>query len=382
MSNVNWNDVRQEFPALAHHTFLNTATYGQLPVRSRDAMLGHLQRRDDKACGDFLEWFDDLAELRGSIARLINAQEEDFAFITAASQGLGLVMSGFDWQEGDEVLTLENEFPNQLYAAQAEVGVRGVECRWDEFEASVTPRTRLALLSTVNYVTGLRPDLSRIVAQLKSLGVVVYLDGTQSVGALQFDCAAVQPDFLAVDAYKWMISPNGAGFIYVSPNVRQWLRPNVIGWRSDRDWRNVDNLHHGAPRFADTAEKYEGGMVAFPSLYGMKAALELTEALGKATVEARVLELAAAVRRELLALGAEEYPLAGDRLPSQIILARLPGLDSSLVAKQLAMEKIMISARKGYLRISPHFYNNENDISALIEALRKHSLVKPSRQLA
>jgi selenocysteine lyase/cysteine desulfurase len=209
-----------------------------------------------------------------------------------------------------------------------------------------------------------------MVPSLRDRGILVYLDGTQSVGALQFDCNAIQPDFLAVDAYKWMISPNGAGFLYVRPEVREWLRPNVIGWRSDREWRNVESLHQGAPRFSQRAEKYEGGMLPFPSLVAMAASMALFEELGSAIVEQRVLELAADLRRGMAALGAEEFPSQPQTLPSQILLFKMNGIDSSVLAKKLESNRIQVSARREYLRISAHFYNNEDDIEALLGALR------------
>ncbi|MBV9405044.1 MAG: aminotransferase class V-fold PLP-dependent enzyme, partial [Acidobacteriaceae bacterium] len=262
------------------------------------------------------------------------------------------------------------EFPNQLYAAQSLSGVRGVECQWEVLEEHVTSRTRVVLLSTVDYVTGRRPHLLPVIRRLRERGILVYIDGTQSLGALRFDCASIQPDFLAVDAYKWMISPNGAGLLYVAPEVRQWLRPNVIGWRSDREWRNVDSLHHGAPRFSESAEKYEGGMPAFSPLYAMQASLELMHELGADVIEARVLELAACAREALQSLGADLDALSGDYLPSQIVAVRFPGADASLLARQLAEQNIIVSARRGYFRVSPHFYNNEDDVSMLRERLR------------
>jgi selenocysteine lyase/cysteine desulfurase len=368
VASVDWQAVRHEFPSLNGRTYLNTATFGQLPRRASEAARAHFERREQSACTDFLDWFTELQPLRDSIARLINASPDDIAFMPNAGSALALAISSVDWRPGDEMLTLHDEFPNQLYA-HAVVETRGVECYWHELESHVNDRTKLVLLSTVNYSTGLRPDLSAIVFDLRRRGVVVYLDGTQSVGALEFDCAAIQPDFLAVDAYKWMISPNGAAFVYVHPEMRKRLRPNVIGWRSDRDWRNVDSLHHGAPRFGASAEKYEPGQLAFPSLYGMKASCQLLEELGMAAIEARVLELASLVRRELGALHAEFDPAPKDCLPSQIVTARLPGSDASTLAANLAERGIVTSARKGCLRISPHFYNDEEDVANLIKAL-------------
>ncbi len=369
---IDWQNVRAEFPALRGRTFLNTATYGQVPKRASEAALAHFKRRDQFACTDFLNWFDDLDELRGMVARLAGAQPDDIAFITAACQGLATVLSGIDWKPGDEILTLEHEFPNHLYAAQSLAGVTGKVCAWSELEQNVTPRTRLVMLSTVNYATGLRPDLDAMIRRLRERGVLSYVDGTQSIGALRFDCARTQPDFLSVDAYKWMISPNGAGFLYVRPEARKWLRPNVIGWRSDRAWRGVDNLHHGAPRFHESAEKYEGGMVVFSSLYAMQASISLMEEIGPAVIEQRVLQLAGEVRRQMTALGAELYPTEEPCLPSQIVLVKLPEVDVSAFAKQLQSEGIIVSARKGYLRVSAHFYNGEQDIEKLVAAVKRN----------
>jgi cysteine desulfurase / selenocysteine lyase len=369
---TDWQKIRAEFPALRGRTFLNTATYGQLPKKGTEAALAHFERRDRFACTDFLEWFAELDDLRGEVARLVGAQADDIAFITAACHGLATVLSGIDWKPGDEILTLEHEFPNNLYAAQSEAGVTGKECAWSELEQNVTSRTRLVLLSTVNYVTGLRPDLDGVIGRLRERNVLVYVDGTQSVGALRFDCAKTQPDFLSVDAYKWLISPNGAGFLYVRPEVRKWLRPNVIGWRSDRNWRGVDNLHHGAPRFQDSSEKYEGGMMVFSSLCAMRESISLMEEIGPAVIEDRVLQLAGDIRREMAALGAELHPHEEPFLPSQIVLAKLPGVDVSSFAKQLQSEGIVVSARKGHLRVSAHFYNDEQDIARLAEAVKRN----------
>ena len=366
---VDWKAVRREFPSLAGRTFLNTATFGQLPLRSSEAARLHFERRQQTAAMDFLAWFEEMEPLRASLGRLLNATADDIAFIPNASTALALAISSIDWQPGDEMLTLRNEFPNQLYA-HAAVGAHSVECDWGEFESRVNDRTRLALFSTVNWATGLRPDLSSIVPALRRRGIVVYLDGTQSAGALQFDSAGALPDFLAVDAYKWMISANGAGFLFVHPEMRKRLPPRVIGWRSDYDWRSVNTLHQGPPRFGTTAEKYEPGMLPFPSLYSMKASVELMEELGPAAIEARVLQLAATLRGELKARGAEFYPEQPHCLPSQIITARLPDQDASALAGHLAEQGIIISSRYGYLRISPHFYNNEEDVEVLLQALR------------
>lgn len=368
---MDWNAIRDEFPALRGRAYLNTATYGQLPRSASAAVAEHLARRDANACIDFLDWFEELNELREQLGRLIGADAEDIAFVPNASHALALVMNGIEWHEGDEIITLKHEFPNQIYASHARTGVRGIVSKWNEIEEHLSPKTRLVALSTVNYETGFRPDLASLLPKLRERGVLVYLDGTQSIGALRFDCQELQPDFLGVDAYKWMISPNGAAFLYVSPEARRWLVPNVVGWRSDRDWRSVEALHHGSPRFAESAEKYEGGMLPFACLYAMRASVRLIQQIGLDQIEHRVLSLAGTIRQEICRLGGESIDMPATGLPSQIVMMRLPGLESSAIARQLEEKRIHVSIRRAYMRISPHFYNNEEDVDALLTALKQ-----------
>src|SRR5207248_3017020 len=196
-----------------------------------------------------------------------------------------------EWRAGDRIVTLRDEFPNQYYFA-ASLGERGVELVELDTIESLPERTRTVLLSTVNYSNGYRPDLVRVSQVAHDAGALLYIDGTQSLGALRFDVVAVQPDMLAVDGYKWLLCPNGATFFYISPALRQTLRPAVMGWRSDRGWRSVDDLHHGAPKLPAAAEKYEGGMLNFPSLYGMRESVRMMLEIGPECIERRVLELA------------------------------------------------------------------------------------------
>jgi cysteine desulfurase / selenocysteine lyase len=363
---VDWAGVRSEFPALQDRTFLNTATFGQLARRTSDAVARHFARRDELACADFLEWFDDADRIRESIARLIHSEADDVAFVQNASSALAILFSGIDWRAGDRVVILENEFPNHIYAASAprEPAIEFMETQWERFYESINERTRVVLMSTVNYTNGFRPPLAEISRYLRERGVLFYLDGTQSVGALELDCAEIKPDMLAVHGYKWLLSPNGSAFLYVNPEVRKWLRPNVIGWRSDRDWRRVDSLNHGAPVFVDKAEKYEGGMLIFPMVYAMGASVGMMLEIGPREIEQRVLALSALACEALRGCGGTIVHEG-----SPIIAARFEGRDASLLARALKEQRIQVSARHGNLRVSVHFYNNEGDISRLVTAL-------------
>ncbi len=221
-------------------------------------------------------------------------------------------------------------------------------------------------ISEVNYATGLRPPLTQLSKFLHERGVLLYLDGTQSVGALRFDVREAQPDMLAVHGYKWMCSPTGVGFMFVAPSLRSRLLPNVSGWRTHQDWHNVDNLHHGMPVLKESAERYEGGGLQFGLLHALGAVADWMLSLSTAALEERVLTLSRCAREKLLQLGAE-----GPHMDGHIAAVKFPGMDSSALAKQLRSRRVLVAARHDYFRVSPHFYNDEGDLDRLAEETRK-----------
>ncbi len=365
---TNWIAVRSDFPALANWTYLNTATYGQVPRRSVDAIARHFAHRDELACADFLDWYAEADRMKTPIAQLINATPNDIAIMQNSSIALGLIAGGLDWKPGDNLVTLADEFPNQLYLS-AHIAHRGVELREASAEQlldSIDSRTRLVALSEVNYSNGYRASVAEISKVAHDRGAFVFVDGTQSTGALRFDAQQSKVDALAVHAYKWMCSPTGIGFLYINSALRSLVRPNAIGWRSHRDWRNVDNLHHGAPEFIESAERYEGGGLSFGLTHALGASVEMMLEIGPENIEERVLALAQDVRNRLRNLGAT----VADH-NSQIAAAKFPHHDPSQLARELKSRNILVAARHGYLRVSPHFYNNAADLDALESELRR-----------
>lgn len=357
---MDWINIRREFPALERWTYLNTATYGQMPIRGVEAMMRHSQRRDEFATTDFLDWYSDADRMRAGIARLIHAEPADIAFVPNAATALSIVLAGIAPKPDENIVTLNDEFPNYLYQGAAR------KVRWEQVHESIDDKTRLVAFSEVNYATGFRPPLAETVAFLGARGVPLFLDGSQSVGALTFDVRRTPVDVLAVHGYKWLMSPTGAGFMYVSPAFRKKLPPNVIGWRSHHDWRNVDRLHSGTPEFKDAAEKYEGGGLPFHLLYAMEASVNWMLEIGPEAIEQRVMELATSARSMLRSLGAHVEDTG-----SQIVIAGFEGMDASAIARALREQKVVIAARHGRLRISPHFYNNDEDLMRLERALKK-----------
>lgn len=365
---MNWAAVRSEFPALAEWTYLNAATFGQLPLGATKAVTDHFARRDEFACGDFLSWFDDADRLRGKLGQLFHAAAEDICFIPSTAYALSMLINGIDWLEGDRIVTLSPEFPNNVYypSLLAAKGVELVEQPWPIYPA-IHERTRLVIVSAMNYSTGFRPPLAELSEYLRERGVLLYIDGTQGAGAFEIDLQEIDPDVFAVHGYKWMNAPGGAGFAYVAPRVREWLPPMVVGWRSDRGWREVNHLNHGAPTLPEGAERYEGVLLPSTLLYPFEASVDMMLEIGMDAIEARTLALSQRVREGVEQLGGE----FADAGPSPIVAARWTHRDAVALATALKQQRILVSARHGCLRVSTHFFNDEADVDRLFNELPK-----------
>ena len=376
MNAPSWESVRSLFPVLKVWTHLNSAAFGPLPTTAVDAMNRQFSAHGENASLDFMNWFDRLDRVRAKIARLIGAEAPDIAFCPSAGAGLSWFLRGIDWKEGDEILALDHEFPNNLYSPlvleRQGVRFRPLPAPRGRFEPeliidSVAARTRLVLLSSVNYSNGLRAPIMEIGRELRKRGVLFCVDATQSVGALRLDLRETPVDYLVVHGYKWLMAPPGAGFAYVPARTRTWLPPSIVSWRSHRTWRDFECLHHGRPEFPDEAAMFEGGVQGFALQFGLEASVDLILECGPDAIERRVLGLADRCLEILRAHGGENPAISP--CDSPIVSASFPRRDPARLREQLEASKVAVSVRKGSLRVSTHFFNNEADLARLSEAL-------------
>jgi len=374
-----WRALRAEFPVLEQWTYLNSATFGPVPRAAVEAMERHLAHRDAQACLDFIEWYDEADRVRAKAARLIGAQAEDIAFIPNAGTALSWVLEGLDWKPGDRIVGLEDDFPNNIYAplrlAERGVEFQGVSVTPDfepeDLLGAIDERTRLALVSALNYSSGLKPPLEALGRKTAAAGALFVIDGTQGVGAIPFGVEQTRADVVIVHAYKWMLCPPGVGFMYIRPEARERLRPTVVSWRSHRGWRQVSRLHHGAPELPAEAARYEGGMLNFTGILALESALDLMAGVGHEALFDRVAWLAESTRAVLREAGGRPLGDQNSWFRSPIVTARFPELDLAAVGEELRRRRIAVAARHGSLRVSPHVFNDEGDLEALSAALAR-----------
>jgi selenocysteine lyase/cysteine desulfurase len=373
--NASLDSYRAEFPVLQRQLYFNHA--GVAPTSQRVATAVREWTEDLLHHGVKHEraWEARAEHVRALAARIIGAEPTEIAFVRNTSHGLGLVAEGLDWRPGDEVAVATSlEYPSNVYP-WLHLKDRGVSVREiaatqggitpEAVVAALTPRTRLVALSSVQYASGYRTDLDAVGAVCERAGVLLCVDGIQSVGCLPVDVKRSRIHFLSADSHKWMLGISGIGFLYVAREVLPRLRPVLVGWRSTTDAWNFNRSHF---ELRADAAKLEEGSHAFTGIYALGAALELLLEVGLPTIEARIRELLATLDEGLRALGCETGPAPEHRAGILTFLPR--GGDPRALYGHLAERDVSLSLRRGRLRLSPHFYNQPEELERLLRLVR------------
>jgi selenocysteine lyase/cysteine desulfurase len=305
----------------------------------------------------------------------MGAQLDELALVRNTTEGIGLVAEGFPWQAGDNVVLLDDEFPSNRIPWQ-HLESRGVETRvvpatgTDEDLARLAGacdgRTRIVAVSWVGYASGRRFDVAELASVVHGKGALLFLDAIQGLGVFPLDIRASGVDFLAADGHKWLLGPEGAGFLYVRSEHLERLRPLLVGWNSVVDGARFS---HEERRLKPSASRYEGGSPNMGGFVALGASLALLAGYGTKALAKRILSVTEAACEQLRRSGAIVH---GDRSPertSGIVSFELPGQSPAAARKKLLELGVALSCRNGRLRISPHAYNNDDDIGRLVSAI-------------
>ena len=368
---------RDAFPACEGRTYLNCAAVAPGSTRVRAAINAWLD--DHVAQGNMAsgQWWTRAAEARARTAALIGASPEEVAFVRSTSHGLAMVAEGLDWRPGDEVAVASAiEYPSNVYAWKhlADRGVRLREIRAvdgavtpEAVEDAIGPRTRLVAVSSVQFASGHRTDVDAIGRLCRDRDVLFVVDAIQQAGAFPIDVKASGIHAMAACSHKWMLGLLGIGFLYVDRDLLARLRPVLVGWHSVEDPFAFDGTRFD---LRSDASRLEEAAPSFPLVYGLGAAVEMLLDAGVADVASHITGLLDRAANALEAIGCEVSPAPEHRAG---ILMIKPAADVDALAEACAERNIAVSVRRGRLRLSPHLYNNEDDIDALVELLRDPS---------
>lgn len=376
-----WARFRSLMPVTERWSYMDHAAVAPIPAPTRDCMLEWC--RQLAADGDVVwpQWAERVEGVRRRCAALVGADTAEIAFVSNTTAGINVVAEGLDWRAGDNVVTLANEFPSNVYPWM-NLADKGVETRRVAIEGGAVDlerllahcdrRTRLITVSWVSYCTGWRLDLAPLVARAHEAGILVFLDAIQGLGVFSLDVRRTPVDFLAADGHKWLLGPEGAGILYVRRELLERLRPTGVGWNSVS---HAHDFHRIQFDLRPSAERFEGGSRNMVGVLALGASVELLMEMGLSSGESavadRVLAIADQAAARLQRAGAVIVNPCPAEHRSGIVLFDVPGHDALQVRRECLQAGVVLSCRAGHLRISPHGYASDDDVERLVGVVER-----------
>ena len=374
MENV--NAIRELFPVVENKVFLNHAAQSPLPKPVADAvkkcveelsMYGNVSTSERDDCGKAL------------FARLIGAKPEEIALVENTSVGLNIAANVLEYLPDSKIVTTDLEYPSVVYPwLKKSLGVKihyvrnvSGKIQLEDFEKAVDDKTVAVAVSHVEYVNGFRNDLRALSQIAHEHGAYLIVDAIQSAGVIPIDVKREGIDFLTTACYKWLLSPTGAAYLYVREDLIENFEPPYVGWASVKQeiFETVDFWDIWSLRLSETASRFEVGTPSFLSFVGAAEAIKMLLSFGIENIEKRVLRLTDYLIEAVKALGLELQTPEEQQYRSGIVNFKVD--KPKEVVEHLKRNNIVVSARARGIRVSPHFYNTEEEIDTLVNEIKK-----------
>lgn len=366
--------IRRQFPITENKVFMNHAGQSPLPKPVAEAMHKHIDDFSNTGTTS-IEWNDGG---KSFFAELVGAKPQEIAFVENTSVGLNIVANMLQHSPNSTVVTTDLEYPSVVYPwLRKGLGGKvhyvknvGGKIMLEDMEKSVDDSTVAVAVSHVEYSNGFRHDLQALSEIAHDHGAYLVVDAIQSAGAMEIDVRRDNVDFLASSCYKWLLSPPGAGYLYVKEDLIEEFEPPFVGWASVKQevFETIDFWDIWSLKLSETASRFEIGSPSFISLVGATEALKMLLNIGINKIQQNILELTEYLIESVKESGFELQTPEKPQFRSGIVNFKV---DNPLqVAERLRDKGIVVSARSHGIRVSPHFYNTKGEVDKLIEEIR------------
>ena len=370
-------ELRALFPVTDRYIYFNHAAISPPPVTTIRAIEAQIKDVHENGSTNFRSWLAVKERTRALLAGLLGARPEQVAMVRNTSDALSTVANGLDWRAGDNIVTFSREFPSNIYPWLRIRDTFGVEVRMcaeregridtGEFESLIDRNTRVVAISHVQYASGFRADLARLGRVVRQHDALFVVDAIQALGAIPTDVEAELVDVAAGASHKWLLGPEGVGYLYLSDRARDRIQPTLVGWVSVPDPEDYFNFDQGWNR---GSLAWETGTGPTALIHGLKESLTLLTDQGVQNVANYLEELTDYLCARLKEKHYEVVSSRGLGEKSQIVCIRhLGGKPPMALYAHLMSRNIVTAPRGGLLRLSPHLYNTSQEVDELINAL-------------
>lgn len=368
--------LRERFPIFRQKTYINSCSQGALSIDVQQAYQQYLCDWEEQGSPWEL-WVERLEAVRHAFAALINAAPDEVAVTASVSHSISALASALDFSGArNKIVVSDFEFPTvgQIWHAQEQRGARvihvpaaGNSVPVERFADAIDERTKLVAITHVCYRNGALLDLPAIIDLAHRKGALVMVDGYQTIGTMPLDVKQLKVDFLVGGVLKYLLASSGQAYLYVRKELLPTLQPTTGGWFTQANIFAMDNNAHTP---SPTARKFEAGSPPVPNLYATLAGIKLIQSLGPERIQREIREVTGAIKEGVMRRGFNLVSPVDPAKHGALITVRSHKVD--LLVKWLAADNIIVSSRDHNLRISPHFYNNQDDVNRLLDALTKH----------
>jgi cysteine desulfurase/selenocysteine lyase len=371
----------QEFPWTSETIYLNNASIGPLPERTRMALEAFNRKRAAPFQLPDRDLLGTMAESRRLVAQLVGALPEEIALSINTGFGLSLAARALPLKAGDVVVASDREFPANVYPWML-LKDRGVTLElapttaagWPDegylLERIADARVRVLAVSLVQFSNGYTVDLARLSKATRASGTYLVVDAIQGVGQLPLDLRETPVDVLSCGAQKWLLSPWGSGFVYVRRDLIRELRPSVTGWMAFEGTDDFTRLTQYNDTLRGDARRFELITLPYQEFAGMNCSLELLLGVGIGRIAQHLQSLHAPVLEWAARRGVRVTSPTGKN-GSGILCVAPPDVGSAFRA--LKAERVISSMREGAIRLSPHFYNTVEEMERVVDILEDAS---------
>jgi len=376
MTTVNWTKLRDEFPTLAHWTYLDTARKTVPPRCQELAMQAYCRDIRETAGAD--AWSaENVVDTREIMARLLGAKPVEIAFTKNTTEGLNIAAHAFDLQPGDNIVLTDMEHVANVWVWKHWQS-RGVEIRYaknrdgrlplEAFAEQMDGRTRVVSTAYVTYGNGYRVNLPELGAACRACGARLVVDGVQAAGILAAPLHSLGADLIAISGHKNLFGLTGVGLLYCREELIDELRTPFLKAPLAKGTMQASAHLKSQFDYIRTAHRFEIGNPNFLGIRVLRDSAGFIESIGLQNIENRVRELSTYCMAQLKAAGLPVLTPEPWAERAHIVSFAAPeagGLMDVLRDKH----RIIVNVKDGAIRVSMNFFNNESDIDRLLAAV-------------
>jgi cysteine desulfurase/selenocysteine lyase len=365
--------ISEMWPTLKDMAYLNNASTGIPPITTINAMKDYLDNKL-KASGSFKETLENIKAIRMNLSKLLGGDYSQYALVPSTSGGINSFAHSIEYPEGANIVLCDLEFPANYVPWQNVKKLYGTELRvvksidggvpLDRFAEAIDENTKVVAVSQIQFGSGFRIDLEALEKVAHENNAYLSVDIIQAAGCFDTDLSKLNVDFATAQAAKWLLGPIGAGFVYVSKKVIDKVHPRFLGW-----WgvEQLQEFGYFDREPLQDARKFQVGSPAMIAYLGFLESLKVLLQIPAKDRERAALEVADYLRKRLREMDISFYDF-GEHNNSATVSCQPPEVEK--LNEKLHEKNIHCSVRNGRLRVSPHFYNSNDEVDRLVENFR------------